>query len=435
MDGMTDDDIRAELARSQRRIAELTEALEASAGREAALRESEAHLRTMFEGGEDGAWDWSVTTGQTYLSDTCFRILGYRRDELESNLEAWTTLVHPEDFERVTAAFMSFVEGTRADYDVEYRMVHKSGRHLWVASRSRIVSRDAEGRALRLIGSITDITRRKEAEDALRRSQTFLTALLENSPATIYIRDLEWRFVLVNKQHASTLGMVPEQVHGMRDEDLLPPELIKVFREADKKVLASGKSVAVEDSFYFGGALQTYLSAKFPLYDDRGEIIGIGGISTDISDIKRAEADRAALQDRVIEAQRAALRELSTPLIPIADDVVVMPLIGTIDSQRAQQLMEVLLEGVSAHRAATVIIDVTGVSVVDTHVAGAIVRASRAVRLLGAEVVLTGIRPEVARTLAGMGADLGGIITRGTLQSGIGYAMSRARGGFQQGRW
>ncbi|HEU4536133.1 MAG TPA: STAS domain-containing protein, partial [Polyangiaceae bacterium] len=134
------------------------------------------------------------------------------------------------------------------------------------------------------------------------------------------------------------------------------------------------------------------------------------------------------LQARVIEAQRHALRELSTPLIPIADDAVVMPLIGAIDSQRAQQLMEVLLDGVAAHRAATVIIDVTGVQVVDTEVADALVRASHAVKLLGAEVVLTGIRPEVARTLVQMDVDLGDIVVHGSLRDGIAYALGRPAG-------
>jgi rsbT co-antagonist protein RsbR len=105
--------------------------------------------------------------------------------------------------------------------------------------------------------------------------------------------------------------------------------------------------------------------------------------------------------------------------------VVIAPLIGTIDSQRAQQFMDAMLGGVTEHRAATVILDVTGVEVVDTHVAGALVRASRAVRLLGAEVVLTGIRPEVARTLAHMGEDLGSLVIHGSLRSGVIYAINR----------
>ncbi|MFN8566762.1 MAG: STAS domain-containing protein [Kouleothrix sp.] len=86
-------------------------------------------------------------------------------------------------------------------------------------------------------------------------------------------------------------------------------------------------------------------------------------------------------------------------MIPISDGLVAMPLIGTIDSKRAQQVIEALLSGVSAQRATTVIIDITGVQVIDTQVANALLRAAQAVKLLGAQVLLTGIRPEIAQTL------------------------------------
>jgi rsbT co-antagonist protein RsbR len=132
-----------------------------------------------------------------------------------------------------------------------------------------------------------------------------------------------------------------------------------------------------------------------------------------------------ALQEQMIEVQRAALRELSTPLIPLADEVVAMPLIGSIDSGRAQQIIETLLEGVAEHQAEVVILDITGVQMVDTQVASALMRAAQAVKLLGARVVLTGIRPEVAQTLVGMGADLGDIVTLSNLQSGIAYVLQQ----------
>src|SRR6185295_2919913 len=104
--------------------------------------------------------------------------------------------------------------------------------------------------------------------------------------------------------------------------------------------------------------------------------------------------------------QAAALDELSTPLIPISDDTVIMPLIGNIDSRRAQQVIEALLEGVAETRTQVAILDITGVPVVDTQVANALIGAAQAVKLLGAQVVITGIRPEVAQTLVGLGVDL-----------------------------
>ncbi|MDT9046821.1 STAS domain-containing protein, partial [Escherichia coli] len=86
-------------------------------------------------------------------------------------------------------------------------------------------------------------------------------------------------------------------------------------------------------------------------------------------------------QEQLIQAQQAALRELSTPLIPLDDGVVAMPLIGAIDSVRAQQVIETLLEGVSVHHARVAILDITGVSVVDTQVANGLIRAAQAVKL------------------------------------------------------
>jgi light-regulated signal transduction histidine kinase (bacteriophytochrome) len=128
-------------------------------------------------------------------------------------------------------------------------------------------------------------------------------------------------------------------------------------------------------------------------------------------------------QDELITMQTALLAELSTPLIPINDHLLVMPLIGAIDSQRAQQVLTTLLEGIADSDVRTAILDVTGVVMVDTQVANALVQAAQAVQLLGAQVILTGIRPEIAQTLIGLGVELRGIITQANLQMGIAYAM------------
>jgi anti-anti-sigma regulatory factor len=146
-----------------------------------------------------------------------------------------------------------------------------------------------------------------------------------------------------------------------------------------------------------------------------------------VNALLRREAEQQmrehAAHEQVIAAQQSALRELSTPLIPVSDNVVIMPLIGTIDTGRAQQVMETLLEGVAQHQAELAILDITGVSVVDTQVAQALVSAAQAVRLLGARVMLTGIGPQIAQTLVQLGVDLSSINTRGSLQAGIVAAL------------
>jgi anti-anti-sigma factor len=142
---------------------------------------------------------------------------------------------------------------------------------------------------------------------------------------------------------------------------------------------------------------------------------------------REAEAalSQAKEQEAVIQAQQQLLTELNSPLLAISDNVVVMPLIGSIDSRRAQHIMDELLNGISSSRARVAILDVTGVPVVDTQVASALIQTSQAVQLLGAQVVITGIRPEMAQTLTSLGVNLGQIVTLNTLQSGIQYALGR----------
>ena len=127
--------------------------------------------------------------------------------------------------------------------------------------------------------------------------------------------------------------------------------------------------------------------------------------------------------ERTVSLQRIALQELSAPLIPVFEGITVMPLIGTIDTERAKQIMENLLSGAVRHRSEVVLIDITGVPVVDTMVAHHIIQAAEAVRLVGAKCMLVGIRPEIAQTIVNLGINLDEIITKNTLKKGVEAAL------------
>ena len=135
----------------------------------------------------------------------------------------------------------------------------------------------------------------------------------------------------------------------------------------------------------------------------------------------------AELEERTAEQARllALVEELSTPVIPIFEDTVALPLVGGIDSRRAERITANLLESISRHRVKIAIIDITGVPAVDTEVVNSLMQAVRAAELMGCQVVLTGIRPEIAHTLVVLGVDLGEVITLRNLQSGIEYAAAR----------
>lgn len=127
--------------------------------------------------------------------------------------------------------------------------------------------------------------------------------------------------------------------------------------------------------------------------------------------------------ERTVSIQKSALQELSASLIPVFDKISVMPLVGTIDTERAKLIMENLLDGVVKHRAEVVLLDITGVPIVDTMVAHHIIQAADAVRLVGAKCMLVGIRPEIAQTIVSLGINLKDFTTTSTLRRGMKEAL------------
>ena len=129
----------------------------------------------------------------------------------------------------------------------------------------------------------------------------------------------------------------------------------------------------------------------------------------------------------MITTQQQVIRELSTPLIPISDTVMVMPLIGAISTSRATQITQAALEAVSRQGTQVLIIDITGVAVVDTSVVNHLLQMAQASQLLGTSVVVVGISPEVAQTIVQLGMDLSRFVTRSTLQAGLEYAARKVQ--------
>lgn len=223
----------------------------------------------------------------------------------------------------------------------------------------------------------------------------------------------------INIERASGMpspeGKAPEENLPQREADLLKQGFQDCLKKRDVvENLAAFNNAAGEPVW-----VHTML---IPNFEPDGTISSITSIGRDVTAQKlaeqRAEEEQRA-QQALIEQQAQTLAQVSTPMLSISDSTVVMPLIGTIDSQRASFLFETLLNGVASSRARNVILDITGVSVVDTQVANVIIQAAQSVRLLGAEVILSGIRPEVAQVLVSLGIDFSQINTRSTLRAAI----------------
>jgi anti-anti-sigma factor len=264
----------------------------------------------------------------------------------------------------------------------------------------------------------TLLNQAQQEAQAMKRNQSGLRRLVEATSDWLWITDTNAVYTYVSPRVTDFLGYEPHEVVGKTPFHLMPAD------EAERIAAIFGP-IATElqpvialanTNQHKDGRLVVLETSGVPFFNEAGEYQGYLGIDRDIT-------QRLENEERM-RSQADLLRELSTPLIPVSENVVIMPLIGAIDSARAQLVMETLLEGVGAHRAAIAILDITGVSVVDTQVANALIRAAQAVRLLGAQVMLTGISPQVAQTLVQLGADLSSITTYSSLQTGIVKALT-----------
>lgn len=270
---------------------------------------------------------------------------------------------------------------------------------------------------------------RRQNEDAVRRSEEQYRELFDNASDIIYVHTLQGLLTSVNNAMVRLTGYRQEELIGKNIAHLIAPEYLELTQIMTKRKLAEGGTTPYELEIITRTGQRVLLETSTRLIYDHGQPVGVQGIARDITERRRAEeiTRQSAMQAEIIRAQEAALAELSSPLLVIDHQIILMPLIGGIDARRSQQVIEELLHGVQHYRALMVIVDITGLTVVDTQVANAIIEATQAIRLLGAQVILTGISPEIAQTLVGLGIDLKGIITHGNLQYGVRYALKHTR--------
>ena len=267
------------------------------------------------------------------MSDYWLEVLGYERDEVigrkltdfytESSRRYAEQVVLPEFFK------------TGICKDISYRFVKKNGDEIDILL-SAISDRDASGKPARSLAVSIDVTERKHAEEALELAQEELrrysedlerlvkkqtqeiTSILRYTPAIVSIKDRDGRYVLVNSRFEELFGMHSEAVRGKTDYDIFPEDVADQFRHNDLKVLSQGSSYQVEEHIPLNDSDHTYLSVKFPVYDDSDTTSGVCGISTDITAVKKAQNQLRRLSGSIMasqEKERSAIaRELHDEL-------------------------------------------------------------------------------------------------------------------------
>lgn len=212
-------------------------------------------------------------------------------------------------------------------------------------------------------------------------------------------------------------GYKPEEIIGKHFSCFYPPEAIdRGFPEEELKTAAKdgrfedeGWRMRKDGSRFWANVIIT------ALYGKDGGLRGFGKVTRDLTERKQAEER--------IQQQSREIMELSTPVMQVWQGVVAAPLIGSLDSQRTQDFMERLLNRIVETNSPVALVDIMGVPTIDTQTAQHLIETVSAVRLLGAQVVLTGVRPAIAQTLVHLGIDLSDIITRSSLAAGLQVAL------------
>jgi rsbT co-antagonist protein RsbR len=278
----------------------------------------------------------------------------------------------------------------------------------------------------RRVAELTDEREeRRRAEANLARELRLLMTVIDHVPGCVYAKDRQSRFVLANQATCRTLGLASmSEIVGKLDRDVLPVEVRESadkFYVQEQRLMETGEALVNEEEPLrdpvTGQTIWT-MSTKVPVREASGAVVGLVGLTWDISVRHRAvEAAReAAIREEVIRSQTALLDALSTPLLAIGPRTLLLPLIGALGKERSRKIVEVLCHGVAQQRAAFVILDLTGVEGLDAEGASVIAEAAGVTRLLGAELLVSGIGPALAPLLAGR---LEGVKTFGVLERAV----------------
>jgi PAS domain S-box-containing protein len=258
---------------------------------EEALRESEERLRLTLEAINDGLWDWNITTGNAVFSPRWYSMLGFEPYELAQNYDSWRSLVHPEDIDRAEREINAHIASGEG-YAIEIRMLTKAGSWRWVLTRGRVVERDADGHPIRMVGTHSDITDRKRAEEALRESQQMLKLVLDTIPARVFWKNLDSNYLGCNRPFVLDAGLQsPEEIIGRNDFEMGWAEQAELYRSDDRLVMETGRpKLGYEEpqTTPDGGRIWVRTN-KVPLLDTEGRIKGVLGTYEDITEGKRIE--------------------------------------------------------------------------------------------------------------------------------------------------
>lgn len=326
-------------------------------------------------------------------------------------------IVHQDDRAQTEAALATLdAPGKRASF--ESRFKNKAGELRWLHW-------DCRRSGGEILAVVKDTTHWKEYLEKQRKDTQRLLGLVRSAPVAIIEYDMARRITSWNPAAEQIFGYSSREVLGRNASYLRAPDSKVDVEKTQKELLERGYASFTSDNITKDGRRITCEWQFMWVRDDQGNILSLAGLVREVTERNRMEQELRS-RFELIEKQRSAMRAMAVPIIQVWDDVLALPIVGVVDSARAADLMETLLAAVARTAARFAILDLTGVDTVDTSTADHLLKMVQAAGLLGASVLVTGIRPSMARILVSLGADLTCVATLRNLRDAIRLCMRDA---------
>ncbi|MFZ5941313.1 MAG: PAS domain-containing protein [Bacteroidota bacterium] len=268
---------------------------------EEALKESEERWNFALEGSGDGVWDRNNLTGEVFYSPQWKKMLGYEINEISPDYHEWESRVHPEDLERVQKMIGQHLDGIREYYEAEYRMRCRDGSYKWILDRGKVMSRDENGKPLRIVGTHSDISQRKQNEEQLRT----LMRAVDQSPASIVITDLDGKIEYVNQKFVRLSGYTFQEVRdknpGILKSGLVPDE---VYEELWSTITKGRTWTGEFQNRKKNGELYWENALISPVHNQEGEIVHYIAVKEDVTEKKQLMKELVLAKEKAEESDR-----------------------------------------------------------------------------------------------------------------------------------
>ena len=289
--------------------------------KEAALISSEQRWKFALDGAGDGVWEYNFQTKESYFSPLYKSMLGFSEDEFLNRDYEWQTRVHPDDFYKISDIDTLYENGTIENHSVEYRLKNKTGEYLWILDRGMVLEKTPDGKPLVLIGTHTNITERKKAEEQLKKSELRFSSFMANTPTITWIIDEFTIFRYLNASYLRSFNLTEEAV-GKSVYDVFPREVCDHFVETNQQVWETNTALELNQEIAGpDGITRTYQIYKFPLDPENGVRLS-GGVALDITKKLELEKQLAAEEAQkkreviqaIVNAQEKERKEISYEL-------------------------------------------------------------------------------------------------------------------------